>query len=215
MGLPTWRKFIPRQHFHYTDYNDVYLFGVNLGASLFELSGMFEAIRPMFYWGFDSFVGLPKVDEEGIRCHDWVEGSYNAVKDSRSSSIEECMQKVYDWVAHNTTNVKLVPGFFEDSLINVLAKDMKPAFFIDMDVDLYSSTMTALDFMFRNGLIQSGTLIAYDDWGGTEGWSEYRTGESRAHKEMLNKYGFQAELIYQLGGSQPSDLHVQTLFKVL
>jgi hypothetical protein len=88
---------------------------------------------------------------------------------------------------------------------------MKPAVFVDLDADIYSSTYTALDFMFRNGLIQRGTLLAYDDWGGTPGWQTYSDGESRAHNEICNKYKVQVQHMVQYGYSYP---HVQKVFLV-
>ena len=85
---------------------------------------------------------------------------------------------------------------------------MKPAAYVDIDVDLYKSTVLALDFLFRNKLIQVGTLIGYHDWGGLE---EFTGGESLAHKELTEKYGVVCEEIFRQG----EGLHVQKIFRVV
>jgi hypothetical protein len=82
---------------------------------------------------------------------------------------------------------------------------------VDIDVDLYSSTITVLDFMFRNNLIGKGTLLFYDDWGGSKGFETLSSGESRAHKEMLEKYNKIAREILSIGDSFPN---VHKIFEV-
>jgi hypothetical protein len=38
---------------------------------------------------------------------------------------------------------------------------MGPALYVDIDADLFSSTWTALDWLFREGLMKPGTVIGY------------------------------------------------------
>ena len=61
---------------------------------------------------------------------------------------------------------------------------MKPALYVDIDADLYSSSLQALEWLFRMGLIVPGTVIGYDDWtfGGPQ-------GEQRAHREVMKRHG--------------------------
>ena len=59
----------------------------------------------------------------------------------------------------------------------------RPALYVDIDVDLYSSTYQALEWLAQFGLLVPGTIIGYDDWvtGG-------ENGEQRAHKDILEKF---------------------------
>ena len=62
---------------------------------------------------------------------------------------------------------------------------MKQASYINIDVDIYSSTMEVLQFCLDNNIIGPGTIIRYDDW--TSG-PEWVTGNSLAHREIRQKY---------------------------
>merc|ERR1719271_2075309 len=67
-----------------------------------------------------------------------------------------------------------------------------PAFLIDMDADLYISSIQALDYIFREQLARPGTLIGYDDWWESPCASNdvdvWKYGEAKAHKEIAIKY---------------------------
>ena len=75
---------------------------------------------------------------------------------------------------------------------------MKPAAYVDIDCDLYDSSLLALDWMFNSSLIVPGTLIGYDDFwvmpcSGGPGGSyvrehPWRTGEWAAHTDIAHKY---------------------------
>jgi hypothetical protein len=43
---------------------------------------------------------------------------------------------------------KFIQVFYENSLNDDLAKNLKPAIFIDIDCDIYTSTIQVLDFIF-------------------------------------------------------------------
>ena len=58
-------------------------------------------------------------------------------------------------------------GFFNESLVQpglVRQLGKKIAKYVDVDVDLYSSALEVLTFMFESGLVVPGTVIGYDDW---------------------------------------------------
>ena len=80
---------------------------------------------------------------------------------------------------------KVYPGFFRDSLSSELISsgELKPALYIDIDCDLYISTYEALDFMFANDLVRTGTYIGYDDWGDTK---LYLEGERRGQESAAS-----------------------------
>jgi hypothetical protein len=198
---------------------DIYEFGVFSGESVWDIKNIYDhnniPIRKFF--GFDSFVGLPEETNEPIAQDCWHKGEFNACEKFSAKNVDECIEKTDKLVREkanwNGTDLIWIPGFYEDVLTDDIVEkyDMKPAIFVDMDADIYTSTYIALDFMFRNKLIQRGTFIAYDDWGGTPGWQTYADGESRAHNEICNKYRVNIQMVAQFGYSYP---HVQMVFLV-
>ena len=65
--------------------------------------------------------------------------------------------------------------------------------------------------MMDNDLIKVGTIVGYDDWGGTPDFESFKYGESRAHKEICDEYGLEMEMVLQNGNQFP---HVQTVWVV-
>lgn len=198
-------------------YDTAYQFGVYNGDSLIDIKNMFRRkqspLKKIF--GFDSFVGFP----ENSECEDgsWATGTLNSCEHFGSSNIDECVKSVYDKIRpqlNEETKLELIPGFFSDVCNKELVEkhNMGPAGYIDIDCDLYSSTIDVLEFVVQNGILVPGTYIYYDDWGGTEGWQDCLDGESRAHKEITEKYNITCVKLCQIGGTFP---HVQRLFVVV
>ena len=67
---------------------------------------------------------------------------------------------------------------------------MRPARYVEIDCDLYSSTVQALTWLFEEGLIVEGTVLGYDDFyaGGAD-------GEKKAHHELMRKYRVKLEVL--------------------
>lgn len=195
------------------DLEDVYQFGVYKGRSIREISDTLHRadipIRKI--WGFDSFEGLPREIKDPLNQIGWDPGVFDTREENQSSK-EACsmIEKSLSDIHHQ---VHLIPGYFcfslNESTKEVL--DLRPAKYVDIDVDMYTSTIDVLDFMYSNGLIVEGTFIGYDDWGGTVGWENFLSGESRAHIEMCIKYQVMARPVCQFGNEFP---HVQKLFLV-
>lgn len=207
----SWRSiFLRNLQFHPTQ-SDIYAFGVCSGKSVREYTSLIPDNVYNKIYGFDSFMGLPKDDTEPLWQECWAEGNFDSQKETNSNSPIEASKKIEDYV----DNKKYIPiiGFYEDSLKDALVSslDLKPALIVDIDVDLYSSTITTLDFMLRNKLITRGTLLFYDDWGGSKGFETFSSGESRAHKEMFEKYDKTAREIFVIGTEFPQ---VQKVFLV-
>lgn len=156
-------------------------FGVRFGLSMREILNAFE--HPPA-WGFDSFVGLP--EEEGGKhvSGDWKVGDYAALTSKhrgryglrqreeltsdpakQAAAMDQMLRQIKGYGQGNLT---LVKGFYNVSLTDELARDVLarggPAMYVDIDCDLYISSIQALDWVFRNGLAKVGTVIAYDDW---------------------------------------------------
>lgn len=198
---------------------DIYEFGVYTGESVHDIKNVVDnaGLRCKSFHCLDSFVGLPEERNEEVAQKGWEQGGFNASETLGVSTVDECIAKVNGIVRKHANfqdcNLNWIPGFFSDSLneFNRKKYSMGPALYVDIDADLYTSTLEALDFMFANKLIVPGTLIGYDDWGGTPGWFICKDGESRAHKEICKKYNVTCDKICQFGSHFP---HVQAMFIV-
>ena len=209
----------------YSNETDVYEFGVFTGNSVNWIN---DALRnagktPRKVFALDSFCGLPKEIEiekqESLQRgvdYQWSQGDFDSTKHFGVKTVKEAMESMREFTKdsfNKETELKIIPGFYSeltDDMVELY--DMKPACYIDLDADMYLSTIQALDFMFRNNLVVEGTIIGYDDWGGTLGWQTMSDGVSKAHKEIIDKYGVTFRLISIIGGAYP---HVHTIFKVL
>lgn len=169
---------------------DLYEFGVFTGRSMKGyVSQLDEAgVQYAHYWGFDSFVGLPDeratIARSTVSASDWQAGSFSASEVLKVHTYSSLERTILRFV--NDSRVNLVRGFYNESLTRTIAieRQMRPALFVEIDCDLYVSTITALDWMMTNRLIVAGTLLVYNDWraGGES------SGESLAHTEVCAKY---------------------------
>lgn len=164
---------------------DIYEFGVYTGRYMRMLSLVLarSGVDYRKFFGFDSFQGLPPEDlrSKPQRVH-WQVGSYNAADIYKTYSSDELQAKIKTYI--NNSRVELVRGFYNESLTVRLVKSVRPALYVEIDCDLYISTVQALEWMLANRLIVRGTVIGYDDMkAGGAG------GERQAHEEMVSKYG--------------------------
>ena len=138
---------------------DVYQFGVFTGASLRSLARHYRGAR---LWAFDTFSGMPKVSDhtEGSYIKAWGPGAFNAAGSSRDKVKR--LQEEFGAQGHN---VSFIVGTYSVSLTTQLpqAMGMRPAMYVDIDCDLYASTLEALDWMLAHNLIIAGTVLGYDD----------------------------------------------------
>ena len=197
-----------------------YQFGVFTGKSVIvALDAIKQAGKKIdIAYGFDSFEGLPERTnqerDEVIKKHGmylWKAGDYSSdelygVEDSR-----EFLQNMYD--KYLDTPIKLIRGWYEDTLNRETSEkyDLKRAAYIDIDVDTYDSCIEVLDFVFSEGIAVHGTVLGFDDWGGTPGWESMEEGVSKALKEAIEKYNIDLEVICRVGDAYPQ---VQAMFLV-
>jgi hypothetical protein len=191
------------------DKQGFYEFGVFSGKSMIEMLDIFNGAKVALthVYGFDSFQGIPKCKEEPTWDIAWNEGEFNScdylgVEDPKEAAqliCEEVKQSLYS----EDQIIKFHEGFFKDSFPTVEKNTLVPALFIDMDVDIYSSAKEALEFLMSNNLIKVGTVINYDDWGGSPHNNQFKTGESRAHKEICDKYNLECSIIRDLRPTGP------------
>ena len=90
----------------------------------------------------------------------------------------------------------------------VQQRGMRPALYVDMDVDIYISAYQALDWLCAHRLIRRGTILGYDDWlwgvvvdHGKAGGEALVNGEARAHEEVISKrYGLKVRRLAGANG---------------
>ena len=179
---------------------DIYIFGVWSGMSTKFISDWlnFKNIDYHRIYGFDSFIGFP--EEKNYKYNQvFKKGGYSS-EDLYGKSTDEIIKDMEENIANK--RLKFIPGFYSEVLNKKFKKDnnLKVAAYIDIDVDLYSSTKDILEFMFENRLIARGTVIYFDDWGASE---EYVSGESLAWKKATEKYNVKYRQICSYG-TKPS-----------
>lgn len=129
-------------------------FGVFEGTTINFISSNTKNI----VYGFDSFEGLPEFWRDGFD-----EGEFKM----------ENLPNV-------NNNVKLVKGWFEDSIPPFLKEHSENCSFIHIDCDLYSSTKNIFDKL--NDKIKKDTIIVFDEFFNYPGWKE---GEYKAFIEFV------------------------------
>ena len=152
-------------------------------------------LRPQtHFYGFDSFEGLPE---------DWVM-SYKFHKKGHFS---------LDKLPQVNDNVTLVKGWFDQVLDGWLEQnktDDSKISWLNMDADLYSSTISVLDTL--NDYIVPGTIIRFDelvDWRlenfkpdhqhnkPKSGYATWRKHEWKALTEWIEKYDREVECAWR------------------
>ena len=119
-------------------------------------------------YGFDSFEGLPEDWREGFR-----KGTFRLEK-----------------IPIFRENVKIIEGWFEDTLPNFILENTGDCSFIHIDCDLYSSTKTIFDHIKTR--IKSGCVIVFDEFFNYPGWQH---GEYKAFMEFVEKNNIKFEYI--------------------
>jgi hypothetical protein len=199
---------------------DVYEFGVFNGDSMVEIAGILnnQKIEVNRFYGFDVFTGMPKELAEPIFQEAWdpdiMPDAFNALlrldidsPEGVASHIQDKVQQVF-YENKKNTKVSVIAGLVEESMQKY--DGYGKAFYVDFDLDIYSPTKYAFDFLAKNNLIVKGTLVGYDDWGGTP-HKNFEHGESRAHKEISDEYGIKMTKVYEGGQGDP---HLQTVWIV-
>lgn len=115
-------------------------FGVFNGTTI---SCLANARPDLDFVGFDSFEGLPE---------NWDMGS----KEVKAEAFDRKGE-----MPNVPKNVKLVKGWFDQTLPNTLKEYSKPLSFLHLDCDVYSSSAYVLETL--NFRIVPGTIIRFDE----------------------------------------------------
>jgi len=135
-------------------------FGVFQGRSINFIASKVQRT----VYGFDSFEGLPEDWRDGLPG-----GSFKV-----------------DALPPVASNVTLIKGWFDKTLLPFLESHPGEASFLHIDSDLYSSAKTIFDSFAPR--IKAGTIIAFDEYFNYPGWQH---GEYKAFQESVARYGWQ------------------------
>jgi O-methyltransferase len=155
---------------------DYYEFGVFRGYTLWTAH---EAVRDLgldrtHLYGFDSFEGLPQLEELDRTGNRFFGGQFAA---SERQVREELTAHGVDW-----NKVSLIPGFYSDVLTDELKSrhSFNPVAVAFIDCDLYASTRDVLRWL--TSLIGDRCFLLFDDW--TSFGSDPGLGQPRALAEF-------------------------------
>jgi hypothetical protein len=157
-------------------------FGVFTGSSFNFAMKVNKKIDKIFektyceFIGFDSFKGFGKVNEDDKNPRFTYE-TFSVNEEKVLRNIEKCAKG---------QKYKIIKGFFEDTIKNKTAKDLKidKIKIVMIDCDLKEPTKLALEFIKSS--IQEGTIILFDDYAFFKGSKD--KGEYGAFADFRKKY---------------------------
>jgi len=114
-------------------------------------------------YGFDSFEGLPEKWRDGFD-----KGAFD-----RNGILPQV-----------NSNVELIKGWFNQTLLNFIQTHNKKVSFIHMDADLYSSTKYIFDVL--KDYIDTDCIIVFDEFVNYQGF-DGDTGELKAFYEFITE----------------------------
>ncbi|MFC1763128.1 TylF/MycF/NovP-related O-methyltransferase [Planctomycetota bacterium] len=145
------------------DLGDYLEFGVFQGASMICMHKALKQLNlnQVRMFGFDSFEGLPDVDDGEMR---WTPGQFRS---EYEFTIDRLKQEEVDF-----DRTILTKGFFSDTWNKEFIEkhNIKKVSVIMLDCDLYSSSKEALDLCIP--LIRDEAIIVFDDWGDADAANE-------------------------------------------
>jgi hypothetical protein len=164
-------------------------FGVASGQSINYISSH----TPYTVYGFDSFEGLPEKWRDGFD-----KGAFNM--SGNMPNVNE--------------NVKLIKGWFENTLPDFLKENNDPISFIHMDADLYSSTKFIFGCVKHR--LTSGCIVLFDELLNYTGF-DGDTGELKALDEFLAENDVDYEWIGMHGTpfNCPGRVHEPVAMRIL
>ena len=100
-------------------------------------------------------------EAEGVEleCKAWLPGCFSAADQFGVHTYGEVRARIFSHLGEtHAKRTRLVKGFFADSLTPTLKKErgLQPAAIIDVDVDLYISTVQCMEWMVEQGLCVPG-----------------------------------------------------------
>ena len=158
LSVPTFKK--RKQLFKFVlEASDEQCLALEFGTYKGNSINMLAKLQPnRQFYAFDSFEGLPEGWTPGAR-----KGSFT------TNRVLPAVRK----------NVRVIPGFFENTLEEFLQSNPNQCIsFVHIDCDLYSSTLTVLEYLHPRFKI--GTTIVFDEY---YNYAEWMDGEYKAWME--------------------------------
>lgn len=144
-------------------------FGIFQGAWVQRLYEMTEqaGLRDREIWGFDSFKGLsaPHINHDSSF---WKEGMYTASR----AEVEKNLN------LRKRPRIKLVEGFFSDSLHTSVATSIGKIAYARIDCDIYEPALECLNYLSQR--LTHGAILVFDDW-----THDIAYGEAKAFAEWI------------------------------
>jgi predicted O-methyltransferase YrrM len=147
-------------------------FGVWNGQSINYIARNLRELRggPVIVYGFDSFEGLRE---------DWAGSDLSQGSFDRKGNLPEV-----------DSNVKLIKGWFDETLPTFLAENSGPFAFIHVDCDTFESTESLLSLI--GDRIITGTIIVFDEYFAYRGW---QVGEFKAWRNYVERTNTRYEYV--------------------
>jgi len=139
-------------------------FGVYSGSTINFIASRLKNV----IYGFDSFEGLPEDWQPGVQ-----KGTFRM-----------------DRLPRVRNNVKLIQGWFQDTLPAFVSEHREPCAFLHIDCDLYSSTKTVFEAF--GDQIGKDTVMVFDEFFNYPGW---KRGEFLAFQELISARRFHFEYL--------------------
>jgi hypothetical protein len=164
----------------------IFEFGVASGITYLQLAQAIRQNEAINLVGFDSFQGLPK-EADGVWTHAWHSAGEHAFV------LRHVEEKLLEAGLYYDPRFKIVPGWFAESLKSEpalsIVQDVKHLLLVNIDVDLYISTIQLLDYCLP--AMRKGTVLYFDDWKDPrfehpDTWGEHRAWEewSAVHPQI-------------------------------
>lgn len=152
---------------------DVYEFGVYTASRMAQFARRLNGFGHL--WGFDSFVGFPDEAAGVMSPSLWVSGRDSASDAMRLHSTRELLTALRHRIGR--ANTTFIVGFYNESLTPALAAhySFQPALLVDLDCDLYLSTVQALRWLLDNRILVRGSYLR---WANA---TRYTTGNGPLH----------------------------------
>ena len=169
------------EYLHLADVKGDYLeFGMWKGGSMiaaYHLSKHFASHGDMRFYGFDSFQGLPTAIANPQENDLFLPGSFSAGFNEVKGNLVEG--------GVDMSRVELIPGWYSDTLNQQTREKLqiKAAALVNVDCDLYESTVWVLEFVER--YLRDGSIIIFDDWYCFANRADM--GEQKAFTEWLER----------------------------
>src|SRR3990167_1442476 len=131
-------------------------FGVGKGGSyVWQVNQIVKNFKDTTLIGFDSWCGLPD-ETPGV----WCPGRHIRGNFAHPKSI--VLDELTKIGVKNDPRFMLVDGFFDKSLTKEVQQSISNLIFVNIDVDIHSSSILALDFI--KPLLKENVILYWDDW---------------------------------------------------